>query len=72
MENELFFTLSEVAARLCITRRTLYRWIDEGCAPAVSQVGPRRRGVLASDLRAFMASRPRVGVAAPKPKKAAA
>ncbi|PWB80658.1 MAG: DNA-binding protein [Methylocystaceae bacterium] len=55
-------TLNEAAARLLITRRTLERWSSDGIGPLVTHIGPRRRGVLVSDLEAFLASRKRVGI----------
>ena len=70
MSDIAFFTLAETARRLGVNLRTLYRWEREGVAPAITQVGPRRRGVLVTDLMAFAASRKRTGAspkAAPEP-----
>lgn len=55
-------TLSEAAARLRITHKTLNRWRAAGTAPQVTKLGPRRRGILVADLEAWIAAQGKLGV----------
>jgi len=49
----------EAAGRANIVRRTLERFISTGEGPAVIHIGQRRRGILESDLEAWLKSRRR-------------
>lgn len=53
--EERYYTLQQIADRLQVNYRTVYRWVHEGRLPAY-QVGQRWR-VGESDLRAFMEAR---------------
>lgn len=49
----------ESASRAGVVRRTLERQIEDGSGPPVVHVSKRRRGILESDLEAWISSRRR-------------
>lgn len=57
--EERYYTLQEVADRLKVNYRTVYRWVHEGTLPAY-QVGQFWR-VSESDFREFMEARKNKG-----------
>ncbi len=52
-------TYKEAAARASIVRRTLERLIETGQGPATIELSARRRGILDSDLEAWLLGRRR-------------
>lgn len=46
-------TVKEVAERLAVSSRTVYRLIESGDLPSI-QVGPKSRRVSEADLEAFL------------------
>ena len=54
MDETKFFTVSEVADKLCRSRPTVYQWLDVGRFPNSFKVGGRGRTTLIplSDLNA--------------------
>jgi predicted DNA-binding transcriptional regulator AlpA len=63
MSNAIY-TDKIVAGLVGVTRRTLKLWASQGYGPARRKIGPRRVGYLASEVDAFLATRPAVGARA--------
>lgn len=59
-----YLTETEVAARLGVSRPTLYRWRRAGIGPAWTRLGPRRLAFDAAALDAWLASQERAPIAA--------
>jgi hypothetical protein len=53
------YSLNEAAAIARVARRTLERLIALGTGPAIIELSPRRRGILASDLQDWLQRRRR-------------
>lgn len=53
-----FWSLKTVMARTGLSRSTLYSYVAQGLFPQQRRLGPRRVAWLASEVRAWMASRP--------------
>ena len=53
--EEAYYTLAEIAQRLKVSYRTVYRWVQAGELPAY-KLGTEWR-VAESDLRAFLQAR---------------
>jgi len=53
MTDERFYTITELVALLQTSRRTIYRWIDDGLLGAV-KVGPKKWLVGESALQEFL------------------
>jgi predicted DNA-binding transcriptional regulator AlpA len=53
------YSLSEAARITGLARRTLERLIQVGQRPPIIELSPRRRGILASDLRDWLQRRRR-------------
>ena len=56
-----FLTYEEAGGLIGVNRTTLYRWERQGRFPRRRQIGPNRVGYLASEVEAWMRSRPPVG-----------
>ncbi len=56
MADEEFYTLQEVADRLKVTYRTVYRWVQENRLPAY-QIGAGSWRVRKEDLEEFLQDR---------------
>jgi prophage regulatory protein len=57
--GEEFWSLKAVIAKTGLSRSTLYTYIAAGAFPAQRRLGPRRVAWLASEVDAWIASRPR-------------
>ena len=55
---EEFWGLKTVIARTGLSRSTLYAYVAQGLVPRQRRLGPRRVAWFASEVRAWMASRP--------------
>ena len=57
--NEELWSLKLVMARTGLSRSTIYSYVADGIFPAQRRLGPRRIAWLASEVKAWIASRPR-------------
>lgn len=57
IEDE-FWSIMAIIARTGLSRSTIYGYIAQGLFPRQRRLGPRRVAWLASEVRAWMASRP--------------
>ncbi len=56
--DEELWSIRTIRARTGLSRSTIYDYISRGLFPAQRQLGPRRVAWLASEVRAWIASRP--------------
>jgi prophage regulatory protein len=57
LDDELW-SLKTVVARTALSRSSIYSYVELGLFPRQRRLGPRRVGWLASEVRAWIASRP--------------
>jgi predicted DNA-binding transcriptional regulator AlpA len=58
-QSDFFVSIAEARRRAGnIGRTTLYRWAADGRFPAIHKIGPKRAGVLESELNRWIQSRP--------------
>jgi prophage regulatory protein len=57
VDDELW-SLKTVLARTALSRSSIYSYVELGLFPRQRRLGPRRVGWLASEVRAWIASRP--------------
>ncbi|WP_349568448.1 helix-turn-helix transcriptional regulator [Azotobacter salinestris] len=62
LHTDRILNTQTVCKTLSISRPTLWRWCRDGIFPQSRQIGPRRVGWLASEVQAWLDSRPEVGV----------
>ena len=53
-----FWSFKAVVARTGLSRSSIYSYVAQGLFPRQRRLGPRRVGWLASEVRAWIASRP--------------
>lgn len=58
--DEELWSIRAITARTGLSRSTIYDYVGRGLFPAQRQLGPRRVAWLASEVRAWIASRPRL------------
>jgi prophage regulatory protein len=56
--DEQLWSLKTVLARTALSRSSIYSYVEQGLFPRQRRLGPRRVGWLASEVRAWIASRP--------------
>jgi prophage regulatory protein len=57
-DDDELWSLGVVLAKTGLSRSSIYAYIDRGIFPRQRHLGPRRVGWLASEMRAWIASRP--------------
>lgn len=57
--GEEFWSLKLVLTKTALSRSTLYSYMAAGTFPSQRRLGPRRVAWLASEVRAWIASRPK-------------
>ena len=57
--GEELWSLKVVMARTGLSRSTIYSYVADGIFPTQRRLGPRRIAWLASEVKAWIASRPR-------------
>ncbi len=60
MRDEELWSIRTITARTGLSRSTIYDYVSRGLFPAQRQLGPRRVAWLASEVRAWIASRPKL------------
>ena len=58
VSDDEFWGIKAVAARTGLSRSSIYSYVDLGLFPRQRRLGPRRVGWLASEVRAWIATRP--------------
>jgi prophage regulatory protein len=56
--DEEFWSIKTIVAKTGLSRTTIYECVKRGLFPRQRHLGPRRVAWLASEVRAWMASRP--------------
>lgn len=56
--DDEFWSLKAIVARTGLSRSSIYSYVELGLFPRQRRLGPRRIGWLASEVRAWIASRP--------------
>jgi prophage regulatory protein len=56
--DDEFWSFKAVVAKTGLSRSSIYAYVARGIFPRQRRLGPRRVGWLASEVRAWMASRP--------------
>jgi prophage regulatory protein len=56
--DEEFWSIKTIVAKTGLSRTTIYECVKRGIFPRQRHLGPRRVAWLASEVRAWMASRP--------------
>ena len=60
VRDEELWSIRTITARTGLSRSTIYDYVSRGLFPAQRQLGPRRVAWLASEVRAWIASRPKM------------
>ena len=53
--GDRLLSIAEIAAKIGISTVSVYAWVNRGILPKPRKVGPRRVGLLASEVDAFLA-----------------